>query len=114
MSDVYSRMQRELAEAKKRKEDSQSAGGNSIQARMESELNAAYEKKRNRMIQDGSYVAPSQRANNWIQTVNSFRKDVGSIKIDKYKNTNRKEILEIAQNLLQFQENEIEKLKTFL
>lgn len=37
-----------------------------------------------------------------------------NIKIDKYKNTNKKEIVEIARNLLQFQENEIEKLKTFL
>ena len=37
-----------------------------------------------------------------------------NIKIDKYKRTNKKEILEIAHNLLEFQENEIEKLKTFL
>ena len=37
-----------------------------------------------------------------------------NIKIDKYKRTNKKEILEIARNLLEFQENEIEKLKTFL
>lgn len=37
-----------------------------------------------------------------------------NIKIDKYKRTNKKDILEIAHNLLEFQENEIEKLKTFL
>lgn len=37
-----------------------------------------------------------------------------NIKIDKYKRTNKKDILQIAHNLLEFQENEIEKLKTFL
>ena len=37
-----------------------------------------------------------------------------NIKIDKYKKTNKKDILQIAHNLLEFQENEIEKLKTFL
>ena len=37
-----------------------------------------------------------------------------NIKIDKYKRTNKKDILEIAHNLLEFQENEIEKLTTFL
>ena len=37
-----------------------------------------------------------------------------NIKIDKYKRTNKKDIIEIAHNLLEFQENEIEKLKTFL
>ncbi len=37
-----------------------------------------------------------------------------NIKIDKFKRTTKKDILEIAYNLLEFQENEIEKLKTFL
>lgn len=37
-----------------------------------------------------------------------------NIKIDKYKKMNKKEITQIAQDLLKFQENEIEKLKTFL
>ena len=37
-----------------------------------------------------------------------------NIKINKYKNVCKKDILAIAQNLLEFQENEIEKLKTFL
>lgn len=37
-----------------------------------------------------------------------------NIKIDKYKRTNKKDILQIAHNLLEFQEKEIEKLKTFL
>ncbi len=37
-----------------------------------------------------------------------------NIKINKYKNVCKKDILSIAQNLLKFQENEIEKLKTFL
>jgi hypothetical protein len=37
-----------------------------------------------------------------------------NIKINKYKNVCKKDILAIAQNLLKFQENEIEKLKTFL
>ena len=37
-----------------------------------------------------------------------------NIKIDKYKKTNKQDILQIAHNLLEFQENEIEKLKTFL
>lgn len=37
-----------------------------------------------------------------------------NIKINKYKNVCKKDILDIAQNLLEFQENEIEKLKTFL
>ena len=37
-----------------------------------------------------------------------------NIKIEKYKRTNKKDILQIAHNLLEFQENEIEKLKTFL
>lgn len=36
------------------------------------------------------------------------------IKIDKYRKVCKKDILNIAQNLLKFQENEIEKLKTFL
>lgn len=37
-----------------------------------------------------------------------------NIKINKYQNVCKKDILSIAQNLLKFQENEIEKLKTFL
>jgi hypothetical protein len=37
-----------------------------------------------------------------------------NIKVDKYKNICENDILEIAKNLLKFQENEIEKLKTFL
>ena len=37
-----------------------------------------------------------------------------NIKINKYKSVCKKDILSIAQNLLKFQENEIEKLKTFL
>ena len=37
-----------------------------------------------------------------------------NIKIDKYKRTNKKDIIQIANNLLEFQENEIEKIKTFL
>lgn len=37
-----------------------------------------------------------------------------NIKIDKYKKVCKKDILKIAKDLLEFQENEIEKLKTFL
>lgn len=37
-----------------------------------------------------------------------------NIKIDRFKRTAKKEVLEISHNLLKFQENEIEKLKTFL
>lgn len=37
-----------------------------------------------------------------------------NIKIDKYKEVCKKDILKIAKDLLEFQENEIEKLKTFL
>lgn len=37
-----------------------------------------------------------------------------NIKINKYKKVCEKDILNIAQDLLKFQENEIEKLKTFL
>lgn len=37
-----------------------------------------------------------------------------NIKIDRFKKTAKKEVLEISQDLLKFQENEIEKLKTFL
>ena len=36
------------------------------------------------------------------------------IKINQYQKVCQKDILKIAQNLLEFQENEIEKLKTFL
>lgn len=37
-----------------------------------------------------------------------------NIKVDKYKSVCKNDILDIAKNLLKFQENEIEKLKTFL
>ena len=79
MSDVYERMQNALNNSKELKKKNQNPD-NDVYSRIDS----AFETVRQQKIKNGTYESPVKKANDWIQTVNSFRKDVGSIKPNTY------------------------------
>ena len=79
MSDIYERMQNALNNSKELKKKKQNPD-NDVYSRIDS----AFETVRQQKIKNGTYESPVKKANDWIQTVNSFRKDVGSIKTDTY------------------------------